>query len=63
MSLAMSFINCSNAGWYKCTNRFIMWVLYLEPESMLFGRVPLTSYGWALRLDQGGSAKGGNDII
>lgn len=62
-SLAISFINCSNAGWCKCTNRFIMGVLYLESKSVLFGRVPLTSYGSALGLDQGRSAKGENDVI
>lgn len=63
MSLAISFINCSNAGWCKCTNRFIMWVLYLKRESVLFGRVTLRSYGSALGLDQGRSVKGENDII
>ena len=40
-----------------------MWVLYLERESELFGRVALRSYGSALGLDQGRSVKGENDII
>lgn len=63
ISLATSFINCSNAGWCKCTNRFIMWVLYLEAESVLFGKIPFRSYGSALRLDQGRSLKAEHDAI
>lgn len=62
-SLPISVINCSNAGWCKCTNRFIMWVWYSEPESVLFGKVPLTGYRSALGLDQGRSVKGESDII
>lgn len=63
MGLAISFVNCSNAGWCQCTNRFIMWVLHLEPESVLLGRVPLTGYRSTLGLDQGRSVKGESDII
>lgn len=40
-----------------------MCLLYLEPETVLVGRVPLTSYVSPLGLDQGKSAKGKNDII
>jgi len=63
MNVAIIFIKCSNAGCCKCTNRFIVWVLYLELDSVLFGSVHLTSYDSALGLDQRRSVKGKSDII
>lgn len=63
MSLTISFINRSNAARCKCSKRLVVCLLYLEPEPVLVGRVPLMSYGSPLGLAQGRSVKGENDVF